>query len=65
MPDTRYLLTLSCANQPGIVAAVTTAIYENGGNIREAQLLDRLPVSGLQAAMAACRCNDVVRRCGL
>ena len=34
---TQYILTLSCQNRPGIVAAVATAIFERGGNIREAQ----------------------------
>jgi formyltetrahydrofolate deformylase len=34
---TQYILTLSCENRPGIVAAVATAIFEHGGNIREAQ----------------------------
>lgn len=33
----RYALTLSCPDQPGIVAAITTALYANGGNIHEAQ----------------------------
>jgi formyltetrahydrofolate deformylase len=37
---TQYILTLSCANRPGIVAAVATAIFEHGGNIREAQQFD-------------------------
>jgi formyltetrahydrofolate deformylase len=40
MPSTQYLLTLSCPNRPGIVAAVATTIYEHGGNIREAQQYD-------------------------
>lgn len=30
-----FLLTLQCADAPGIVAAVATAISERGGNIRE------------------------------
>ena len=34
---TQYILTLSCQNRPGIVASVATAIFERGGNIREAQ----------------------------
>ncbi|MDR3528997.1 MAG: formyltetrahydrofolate deformylase [Rhodopila sp.] len=41
MPSvTQYILTLSCENRPGIVAAVATAIFEHGGNIREAQQFD-------------------------
>ena len=34
------LLTLSCPNQPGIVADVTTAIFRHGGDIKEAQQFD-------------------------
>ena len=34
------LLTLSCPNQPGIVAQVTTAIFRHGGDIKEAQQFD-------------------------
>lgn len=35
-----YYLTLSCANRPGIVAAVAACLYEAGGNILEAQQFD-------------------------
>ncbi|WP_159995666.1 formyltetrahydrofolate deformylase [Roseomonas sp. 18066] len=35
-----YVLTLNCANRPGIVAAVATALFEAGGNILEAQQFD-------------------------
>ena len=37
---TQFILTLSCDNRPGIVAAVATAIFECGGNIRESQQFD-------------------------
>ena len=37
-----YYLTLSCANQPGIVAAVAACLFEAGGNILEAQQFDDL-----------------------
>jgi len=37
--DTR-VLTLSCINQPGIVAAVSTYLFEAGGNIIDAQQFD-------------------------
>jgi len=40
MPRPEHVLTLSCPNRPGIVAAVATAIFEHGGNIREAQQYD-------------------------
>jgi formyltetrahydrofolate deformylase len=36
----RYILTLSCPNRPGIVAAVSTCLYENGANILDAQQFD-------------------------
>jgi formyltetrahydrofolate deformylase len=36
----RYILQLTCPNRPGIVAAVSTAIFHQGGNIREAQQFD-------------------------
>ena len=37
-----YIVTLSCANRPGIVAAVAACLYEAGGNILEAQQFDDL-----------------------
>ena len=37
---TQYILTLTCPNRPGIVAAVANAIFEHGGNIRESQQFD-------------------------
>ncbi|WP_458096406.1 formyltetrahydrofolate deformylase [Roseomonas sp. WA12] len=40
MPRPEHVLTLSCPNRPGIVAAVATTIFERGGNIREAQQYD-------------------------
>ena len=35
-----HVLTLSCANQPGIVAAVATTLFESGADIREAHQFD-------------------------
>jgi len=40
MTSPQYILQLTCPNRPGIVAAVATAIFERGGNIREAQQFD-------------------------
>ena len=40
MTGSAYLLTLSCPNQPGIVARVTTEIFSHGGNIMEAHQFD-------------------------
>ena len=37
-----YVLTLSCADRPGIVAAVARALADMGGNIRDAQQFDDL-----------------------
>ncbi len=37
-----YTLTLSCEDRPGLVAAVTSILFENGGNILEAQQFDDL-----------------------
>jgi len=37
---TQHILTLSCQNRPGIVAAVATTLFEHGGNIRESQQFD-------------------------
>ena len=40
MPRDPYVLTLSCRNRPGIVAAVTTRLFELGGDIRDARQFD-------------------------
>ncbi|MGN5374524.1 formyltetrahydrofolate deformylase [Sphingomonas hankookensis] len=40
MPDRLHVLTLSCPDQPGIVARVTGLLYDHGGNIREAAQFD-------------------------
>jgi formyltetrahydrofolate deformylase len=40
MPALRNVLTLSCANRPGIVARVSTALFEGGFNILDAQQFD-------------------------
>ena len=37
---TRHVLTLSCPNRPGIVAAVSGWLFEGGANISEAQQYD-------------------------
>lgn len=41
-----YILTLSCPDRPGLVASVTTALFEAGGNLLEAQQFDD-PETGL------------------
>ncbi|OYY05054.1 MAG: formyltetrahydrofolate deformylase [Acidocella sp. 35-58-6] len=40
MSKSQYVLTFSCQNRPGIVAGVATYLYQNGGDIREAQQFD-------------------------
>jgi formyltetrahydrofolate deformylase len=40
MSAERHVLTLSCANRPGIVAKVSTALFEGGFNILDAQQFD-------------------------
>jgi formyltetrahydrofolate deformylase len=40
MPTTRRVLTLSCVNRPGIVARVSTLLFEGGFNILDAQQFD-------------------------
>ncbi|GGF73181.1 formyltetrahydrofolate deformylase [Azorhizobium oxalatiphilum] len=39
-PAPQFILTLSCPNRPGIVAAVSTFLFEKGCNILEAQQFD-------------------------
>lgn len=39
-PAEHYILTLSCPNRPGIVAAVSTFLFQQGCNILEAQQYD-------------------------
>ena len=38
--DPAYLLTLSCPNRAGIVARVTAALFQHGGDIKEAHQFD-------------------------
>ena len=40
MSADRHVLTLSCANRPGIVAKVSSALFEGGFNILDAQQFD-------------------------
>ncbi len=40
MPE--LVLTLACPNRPGIVASVSTCLFQQGGDIREAQQFDDL-----------------------
>jgi formyltetrahydrofolate deformylase len=40
MASSRFVLTLSCVNRPGIVAAISACLFEASGDIREAQQFD-------------------------
>ncbi|WP_062114186.1 formyltetrahydrofolate deformylase [Aureimonas sp. AU40] len=40
MPSPDHILTLSCPNRPGIVAAVSRHLFDNGADIREAHQFD-------------------------
>jgi formyltetrahydrofolate deformylase len=40
MAKSQFVLTLSCIDRPGIVAAVSAYLFEQGGDIREAQQFD-------------------------
>ena len=40
MDRTEHLLTFSCPNRPGIVASVSTYLFEHGSNILDAQQFD-------------------------
>ena len=40
MPDSQFVLTLSCPDRPGIVSAVSTFLAQNGQNILDAQQFD-------------------------
>jgi len=40
MSGARHILTLSCANRPGIVAKVSAALFDGGFNILDAQQFD-------------------------
>ena len=40
MPHSSFVLTLSCTNVPGIVAAVSTHLFQAGYNILDAQQFD-------------------------
>jgi formyltetrahydrofolate deformylase len=40
MSSARHILTLSCINRPGIVAKVSTALFDGGFNILDAQQFD-------------------------
>jgi formyltetrahydrofolate deformylase len=52
MPAAQYVLTLSCHNRAGIVASVTTYLFECGADIREAQQFDDMETGKFFARIA-------------
>ncbi len=52
MSKSQFVLTLSCLNRPGIVAAVSTYLFQHGGDIREAQQFDDSETGKFFARMA-------------
>ena len=49
MSTDSHILTFSCPNRPGIVAAVARALFECGGNIQEAHQYDDVDTNGFFA----------------
>ncbi|MGE4482218.1 formyltetrahydrofolate deformylase [Acidocella sp.] len=52
MSKAKFVLTLSCVNRPGIVAAVATYLFEAGADIREAQQFDDVETGKFFARIA-------------
>ncbi|WP_298224211.1 formyltetrahydrofolate deformylase [Acidocella sp.] len=52
MSQAKFVLTLSCVNRPGIVAAVSSYLFEKGADIREAQQFDDLETGKFFARIA-------------
>ena len=58
MSNTQYVLALSCPNRPGIVAAISTFLYEHGGNILDAQQYDATETSAFFMRVVFDRVDD-------
>ena len=58
MPVGRHVLTLSCADRPGIVAKVSAALYEGGFNVLEAQQFDDLETGNFFMRVAFDAANE-------
>ncbi|MFT4096685.1 MAG: formyltetrahydrofolate deformylase [Rhodoblastus sp.] len=62
MPDAaQHILTLSCANRPGIVAGVATCLFRHGCNILDAQQFDSLETGRFFARIVFDRVADAAR----
>ena len=66
MPHHQYVLTLSCPDRPGIVAAVSTLLFENGQNILDAQQFDDIETGHffMRVVFNAADRGGRCRRCG-
>ena len=53
-----YVLTLSCTDQPGIVAVVSTFLFENGFNILDAQQFDDPETGNFFMRIVFCPVSD-------
>ena len=62
MSALRNVLTLSCANRPGIVAKVSTALFEGGCNILDAQQFDDTETGNLLHARRVRQRSPTARR---
>ncbi|MCZ0738841.1 formyltetrahydrofolate deformylase [Phreatobacter sp. AB_2022a] len=62
--ETAFILTLSCPDRPGIVAAVATALFEAGANITEAQQFEDVETGLFFMRVAFVQAGDIdgVRR---
>jgi formyltetrahydrofolate deformylase len=58
MTTPRFVLTLSCPNRPGIVAAVSTALFEGGFNIFDAQQFDDIETGAFFMRVAFNSANE-------
>ena len=58
MPATQYVLALSCPDRPGIVAAVSTFLFEQGCNILDAQQFDALDTGAFFMRVVFDRAGD-------
>ena len=58
MTAARFVLTLSCPNRPGIVAAVSTALFEGGFNIFDAQQFDDIETGAFFMRVAFNAANE-------
>ena len=62
MPDTaQHILTLSCPNRPGIVAAVATCLFEHGCNILDAQQFDSIETGQFFARIVFDRVGETAK----